>query len=89
MDLWFNPDNVMPEEHTSHFAQYANTSKWKNGMFMKCSDKVLVTVEYANNGLRFVRTAATLDGKWRLDLTNGLDYKIIAWMPFPNPCDLW
>lgn len=74
----------LPEQHESYLAKYYGTEKWSNSMFRKCSDRVLVTVEH-KDGTRVVYIGTVLDDKWKIDsiVLNG---KVIAWMPFPEPC---
>lgn len=88
MDLWFKPEKAMPEEHDSVFAKYKNTSKWKPIMFERISDEVLVTVQYEINNQRHVYIAHTIDGKWKVDTLSPLNFEVVAWMPFPKPCEL-
>lgn len=75
----------MPEQHESHFAQYDGTEKWLPGMFHKCSDNVLVTVEHTD-GTRLVGIGKVLDDVWKIDSTILNKCRVIAWMPFPEPC---
>ena len=72
-----------PEEHTSIFARFKGTSKWMSGMFEKCSDKVLVTVEFPDKS-RKVIPANTCDGEWR-GLPEAIETKVISWQSFPEP----
>ena len=53
-------------------------------MFERKSDEVIVTV--ADDAGRTVTTSAhTTDGKWRCDLIKINGYRVIAWMPLPEP----
>ena len=50
----------------------------------KRSEDVLATVEV--KGGRMTVTACTYDGKWDWNMKYAFpDYKVIAWMPFPEP----
>ena len=72
----------MPEERNSMFAKFKGTNKWKEAMFEKISNDVLVTILYKNSV--FVRQAHTVDGKWKSDLL-ALGGTVIAWKPLPEP----
>ena len=53
-------------------------------MFERKSDEVIVTV--ADDAGRTVTTSAhTTDEKWRCDLIKINGYRVIAWMPLPEP----
>lgn len=75
----------MPEQHESIFAKCYGTEKWKPVMFRKCSDKMLVTVEH-KDGTRLVCTGTLLDEAWKIDSIALRECRVIAWMPFPEPC---
>ena len=79
---WIPVSERMPEEHESMFAKYYNTPKWNNSMWLKESDKMLVSVEVPGNEI-IVDTAKMLDGKWFFGLSF-VDKKVIAWMPLPE-----
>ena len=81
---WIPVDERMPEERDSMFAKFKGTKKWSPYMFMKVSDDVIVTVE---NGIGQAVTtyAHTTDGKWKCDLVKINGYRVIAWMPLPEP----
>ena len=50
----------------------------------KRSEDVLATVEV--KGERMTVTTCTYDGKWEWDMKYAFpDYKVIAWMPLPEP----
>ena len=80
---WIPVSERLPEEHESMFAKYYNTPKWNNSMWLKESDKMLVSVEVPGNET-IVDTAKMLDGKWFFGLSF-VDKKVIAWMPLPKP----
>ena len=80
---WIPVSERMPEEHESMFAKYYNTPKWNNSMWLKESDKMLVSIEVPGNEI-IVDTAKMLDGKWFFGLSF-VDKKVIAWMPLPKP----
>ena len=73
-----NEDNIY-----SIFTRLNGTEKWKNGMFKRRSDNVLVTVKY-EDGMVHTESAHTTDGVWKTDykVKGG---KVVAWMPFPEP----
>lgn len=82
---WIPCGEHMPEEHESVFARFKGTEKWNKSMFEKISDRVNVTVDN-NKGKVTVTHAHTIDGKWSCDLLRcNKDYRIIAWMPLPEP----
>lgn len=54
-------------------------------MHGKKSDEVHTTVEY-ENGKREVITLNTFNGKWVTDCF--INFKVIAWMPNPEPYNL-
>ena len=77
-------NNGKPEEHDSIFAKLYGTDKWRDVMFRKSSNKVLVTIQA--HGQRIVDTAYTIDGDWKNDfLKMHKESKVISWMPFPEP----
>lgn len=75
-------EEKMPEERNSMFAKFKGTNKWKEAMFEKISNDVLVTILYRNS--LFVQQAHTVDGKWKNDLL-ALGGTTIAWKPLPEP----
>lgn len=80
--LVVDKEEKMPEERNSMFAKFKGTNKWKEAMFEKISNDVLVTILYRNS--LFVQQAHTVDGKWKNDLL-ALGGTIIAWKPLPEP----
>lgn len=80
---WIPATERLPEEHDSIFTRLNGTEKWKNGMFKRRSDNVLVTVKY-EDGMVHTESAHTTDGVWKTDykVKGG---KVVAWMPFPEP----
>lgn len=80
---WIPVVERLPEERDSIFARLNSTEKWKNGMFKKRSDDVLVTVKY-EDGTVHTEQAHTTDGVWRTahEILRG---KVVAWRPFPEP----
>lgn len=52
-------------------------------MPLRMSDEVIATVQY-EDGTRRTVVARTVDGIWRIDYEL-LKYKVIAWMPLPEP----
>ena len=79
---WIPVSERLPEEHESMFAKYYNTPKWNNCMWLKESDKMLVSVEVPGNEI-IVDTAKMIDDKWFFGLSF-VDKKVIAWMPLPE-----
>ena len=77
-------ENFVPEECCSFsmFAKFKGTNKWKEAMFEKISNDVLVTISYRSS--LFVQQAHTVDGKWKTDLL-ALGGTVIAWKPLPEP----
>lgn len=81
---WIPCSERLPEEHDSMFIKFKGTKKWSTAMFERKSDEVIVTV--ADDAGRTVTTSAhTTDGKWRCDLVRIHGYRIVAWMPLPEP----
>ena len=80
---WIPATERLPEEHDSIFARLNGTEKWRNGMFKRRSDNVLVTVKY-EDGTVHTESAHTTDGIWKTDY-RVKEGKVVAWMPFPEP----
>ena len=80
---WIPVAERLPEEHDSIFARLNGTEKWRNGMFRRRSDNVLVTVKY-EDGTVHTEQAHTTDGVWKTDY-KVKEGKVVAWMPFPEP----
>ena len=80
---WIPATERLPEEHDSIFARLNGTEKWRNGMFKRRSDNVLVTVKY-EDGTVHTEQAHTTDGVWKTDY-KVKEGKVVAWMPFPEP----
>lgn len=73
---WIPVTERLPEEKDAGILKKLGTSKR--------SDYVLATVEV--KGERMTVTACTYDGKWDWNMKYAFpDYKIIAWMPLPEP----
>ena len=81
---WIPVTERMPIEHDSIFAVHKGTDKWKDFMFEKESQKVIVTV-VLSDGSRGTQIARTIDGKWKLDNFLFEDKEVKAWMPLPEP----
>lgn len=79
---WIPCSEDMPKEHESIFAKYKDTSKWVPGMFEKCSDDVLITIEYTDRS-RKTSIGRTNDGHW--EVPNMIRGKVVAWRPMPEP----
>lgn len=80
---WIPCSERLPEERDSMFARFKGTKKWSPYMYMKMSDEVIVTV--VNDIRQTVTTAHTTDGKWNCDLVKINGWRVIAWMPLPEP----
>ena len=80
---WIPVSERLPEERDSMFARFKGTKKWSPYMYMKMSDEVIVTV--VNDIRQTVTTAHTTDGKWNCDLVKINGWRVIAWMPLPEP----
>ena len=81
---WIPVNERMPIENNSIFAVYKGTDKWKDFMFEKKSEKVIVTV-VLSDGSCVTQIAKTIDGKWKPDNSLFLDKEVKAWMPLPEP----
>lgn len=81
---WIPVNERMPIEYNSIFAVYKGTDKWKDFMFEKESENVIVTF-VLSDGSRVTEIAKTLDGKWKPDNSLFLDKEVKAWMPLPEP----
>ena len=82
---WIHVSEKLPEEHDSIYAKLYGTDKWNDAFWRTKSKDVLVTIEY-EDGTRIVESSHTTDGKWALGKRATLSkYKVVAWMPLPNP----
>ena len=73
---WIPVTERLPEEKDAGILKKLGTSKH--------SEYVLATVEV--KGERMTVTACTYDGKWDWNMKYAFpDYKIVAWMPLPDP----
>lgn len=82
---WIPVSEKMPEEHDSIFARLYGTDKWNDAFWRTKSKEVLVTIEY-EDGTRIVASSHTTDGKWSIEKeTTLIKFKVVAWMPLPNP----
>ena len=73
---WIPCSERLPEEKDAGILKKLGTSKR--------SEYVLATVEV--KGERMTVTVCTYDGEWDWNMKYAFpDYKIIAWMPFPEP----
>jgi hypothetical protein len=73
---WIPVTERLPEEKDAGILKKLGTSKR--------SEYVLATVEV--KGERMTVTACTYDGKWDWNMKYAFpDYKIVAWMPLPEP----
>ena len=79
---WIPVTERLPEEHDSIFTSFHGTEKWQDGMFLKCSDTVLASVEYEDCKRR-VKAIVTKDGKWDLSKMYRAS-KVTHWMPLRN-----
>jgi hypothetical protein len=73
---WIPCSERLPKEKDAGILKKLGTSKR--------SEYVLATVEV--KGERMTVTACTYDGKWDWNMKYAFpDYKIVAWMPLPEP----
>ena len=73
---WIPCCERLPEEKDAGILKRIGTKKR--------SEYVLATVEV--KGERMTVTACTKDGKWDWNMKNAFpDYKVVAWMPLPEP----
>ena len=73
---WIPVSERLPKEKDARILKKLGTNKM--------SDYVIATVEV--KGKRMTVTACTYDGKWDWDMKYAFpDYKIVAWMPLPEP----
>lgn len=79
---WIPVDEDMPEEFDSVFTEFHGTDKWRDGMWLKSSARVLVTVEF-EDGTRLTETAKTIDGKWTTE-NRIRKRKVVAWKKMPE-----
>ena len=74
---WIPCSERLPEEKDARILKKLGTSKR--------SDYVLITVDV--KGERMTSVGCTYDGIWNWDKKYAFpDYKVIAWMPLPEPC---
>ena len=82
---WIPVSEKLPEEHDSIYAKFYGTDKWNDAFWRTKSKEVLVTIEY-EDGTRIVESSHITDDKWRIEKKTTLSkFKIVAWMPLPNP----
>ena len=82
---WIPVSERLPEEYDSVFAELYGTDKWDDTLWRTRSKRVLVTIEH-ESGVRSVTESYITDGKWTLGKRATLSkYKVVAWMPLPNP----
>lgn len=79
---WIPVSERLPEERDSIFAKLYGTEKWRNAMFRKTSNTVIITVEF-KDGTRQTAPCHTIDGEWNQSM-KGMG-KVIAWQPLPDP----
>jgi hypothetical protein len=82
---WIPVSKKLPDEHDSIFAKLYETDVVNDMLWRTRSKEVLVTIEY-ENGERTVKSSHTTDGKWWIEKETTLSkFKVIAWMPMPEP----
>lgn len=82
---WISVTEKLPEEHDSIFAKLYETDVVNDMLWRTRSKDVLVTIEY-EDGARTVKSSHTTDGKWWIEKETTLSkFKVIAWMPLPEP----
>lgn len=83
-DDWVLVGDGLPEEKDSIFAKYYGTNRWKDGMFRKRSDNVLVTT-ILKTGNVLTEVSHTTDGRWKFGVDTIIERTVVAWKPFPKP----
>lgn len=82
---WIPVSKKLPDEHDSIFAKLYETDVVNDMLWRTRSKEVLVTIE-DENGARTVKSSHTTDGKWWIEKKTTLSkFKVIAWMPMPEP----
>lgn len=82
---WIPVSKKLPDEHDSIFAKLYETDVVNDMLWRTLSKEVLVTIE-DENGARTVKSSHTTDGKWWIEKKTTLSkFKVIAWMPMPEP----
>lgn len=82
---WIPVSKKLPDEYDSIFAKLYETDVVNDMLWRTRSKEVLVTIEY-ENGARTVKSSHTTDGKWWIEKETTLSkFKVIAWMPMPEP----
>ena len=85
---WIPCSERLPEEHDSMFARFKGTDKWRNSMFEKTSNEVIVTIS-DEKWEKSTTHAHTTDGTWKCDILRACPtYRVIAWQPLPDPYQL-
>lgn len=79
---WIPCSERLPEEHDSIFSKLYGTEKWRDAMFRKTSNTVIITVEF-KDGTRQTAPCHTIDGEWNQSM-KGMG-KVLAWCPLPEP----
>ena len=79
---WIPCSERLPDERDSIFAKLYGTEKWRDAMFRKTSNTVIITVEF-KDGTRQTAPCHTIDGEWNQSM-KGMG-KVLAWMPLPEP----
>lgn len=79
---WIPVSERLPEERDSIFAKLYGTEKWRDAMFRKTSNMVIITVEF-KDGTRQTAPCHTIDGEWNQSM-KGMG-KVLAWMELPEP----
>lgn len=79
---WIPVSERLPEERDSIFAKLYGTEKWRNAMFRRTSNTVIITVKF-KDGTRQTAPCHTIDGEWNQSM-KGMG-KVLAWMPLPEP----
>lgn len=82
VNQWIPCSERFPEERDSIFAKLYGTEKWRDAMFRKTSNTVIITVEF-KDGTRQTAPCHTIDGEWNQSM-KGMG-KVLAWCPLPEP----
>ena len=86
---WIDAIKNPPEQHDSAFVDFYGTPKWQDNLYLKTSDRVLVSV-VTPNGTSLTTVGALHDNQWDTDLDNIDDWgklTVTHWMPMPEPAD--
>ena len=81
---WISVEDRLPAEIHSIFWPLYGKKEWSKAMWREQSDKVLVTVAFAD-GMKIVTTGETHDGVWSTAISRMFEHVVTHWMPMPEP----